>query len=440
MFITKKYLPRRTLLRGLGTSIALPLLDAMIPAGSALAETAAMPTPRFGFVYFPHGAVQERWLPQSTGTDFELPQILQPFKAFKADMTLVSGLRNQAAEGGAVHQITPGTWLSCAHPAASGDPTQLGISADQVAARQLGKATPFPSLEYCVEVKRQSGACDPNFGCGFNASIAFQSRHQPLPMEHNPRKLFYRLFGAGDTSLERELIGAQSRSLLDFAAANAATLQKSLGAADSVLLNDYLYSIREIERQIQKIGDQDFSNLDLPEAPARVPPNFEDHINLMFDLMAIAWQADLTRVSTLMMAAEVSMLTYNQIGVSDAFHPLSHHQNNPDKLERLAKIQTYHSQLFARFLKKLQDTPDGAGTLLDHAILLYGSNMSNSDLHDADPLPCAVFGHAYGRLKGGQHLRYPANTPLANLLLTLLHKGGIEVAAHGNSTGTLAEV
>jgi hypothetical protein len=440
MFLTKKHLSRRTVLRGLGTSIALPLLDAMIPAGTALAQTAAAPNPRFGFVYFPHGAVMDRWLPRSTGADFELPQILQPLDAFKADMTLVSGLRNKAAEGGAVHQITPGTWLSCAHPSQAGDPAQLGISADQVAARQIGKDTPFPSLEYCVEVKRSSGACDPDFGCGFNSSIAFQSRNQPLPMEHNPRKLFYRLFGEGDDQVERELIADKSRSLLDFASSNAATLQKSLGAADKVLLDDYLYSVREIERQVQKISDQDFSDVDIPGAPSRVPPNFEDHINLMFDLMAIAWQADLTRVSTLMMAAEISMLTYNQIGVSDAFHPVSHHQNNPDKIDRLARIQTYHSQIFAKFLEKLKGIQDGDGSLLDHAILLYGSNMSNSDLHDANPLPSAVFGHGYGRIKGGQHLAYPADTPLANLMLTLLQKGGIEAETHGNSTGILAEV
>jgi Protein of unknown function (DUF1552). len=440
MFVTKKCLSRRTVLRGLGTSIALPLLDAMIPACTAWAQTAAAPSPRFGFVYFPHGAVMDRWTPRTSGSDFELPQILQPLERFKADMTVVSGLRNKAAEGGAVHQITPGTWLSCSHPSTSGDPDQIGISADQIVARRIGQATPFPSLEYCVEVKRSSGACDPDFGCGFNSSVSFLSRNKPLPMEHNPRKLFYRLFGEGDDQMERERIADKSRSLLDFAASNAAELQKSLGAADRVLLDDYLDSVREIETQVQKISDQDFSDMEIPEAPSRVPPNFEDHINLMFDLMAIAWQADLTRVSTFMMAAEVSMLTYNQIGVSDAFHPVSHHQNNPDKIERLARIQTYHSQIFGRFLDRLKNTPDGDGSLLDHAIVLYGSNMSNSDLHDANPLPSAVFGHAYGRIKGGQHLSYPADTPLANLLLTLLVRGGIEVEAVGNSTGLLAEV
>jgi hypothetical protein len=440
MFITKKHLSRRTVLRGLGTSISLPLLDAMIPAATALAQTAAAPTPRLGFIYFPHGAVNARWVPGTAGSDFELPQILKPFEAFKSDMTLVSNLRNRAAEGGAVHQITPGTWLSCAHPSDPGDPSLLGVSADQIAARQVGNNTPFPSLEYCVEVKRSSGACDPDFGCGFNSSIAFQSRNQPLPMEHNPRKLFYRLFGEGDNEGERELIADQSRSLLDFASANAQSLQKKLGAADKVLLDDYLYSVREIERQVQKISEQDFTDVDIPEAPTRVPPNFEEHITLMFDLMGIAWQADLTRVSTMMMAAEISMLTYNQIGVSDAFHPVSHHQNNPEKIDKLAKIQTYHSVVFTKFLEKLKNIPDGDGSLLDHSILLYGSNMGNSDLHDASLLPSAIFGHGYGRIKGGQHIAAPTDTPLANLMLTLLERGGIEVETLGNSTGLLADV
>lgn len=440
MFITRKHLSRRTVIRGLGTGIALPLLDAMIPAGTALAQTAAAPAPRFGFVYFPHGAVNNRWTPTAAGTEFELPQILKPLEAFKADMTLVSGLRNKAAEGGAVHQITPGTWLSCGHPAEAGDASVLGISADQIAARQIGMNTPFPSLEYCVEVKRSSGACDPDFGCGFNSSIAFQSRNQPLPMEHNPTKVFYRLFGEGSNDEQRQAIAAKSRSLLDFASENAAELQKTLGASDRALLDDYLYSVREIERQVQKISEQDFSGIDIPESPTRVPPNYEDHINLMFDLMGIAWQANLTRVSTMMMAAEISMLTYNQIGVSDAFHPVSHHQNNPEKLDKLARIQTYHSTVFARFLERLKNIPDGDGSLLDHSILLYGSNMGNSDLHDANLLPSAVFGHAYGRIRGGQHIACAADTPLANLILTLLERGGINVESLGNSNGLLREV
>jgi hypothetical protein len=442
MFISKKHLPRRTFLRGLGASVSLPLLDAMIPAGTALAQTAAASSPKMGFVYFPHGAVIDRWTPSAAGKDFELPQILAPFESFKDQMTIVSGLRNKAAEGAGVHTINPGTWLSCTSPfAQSGSAGQSGISADQLAARHIAEGTPFPSLELCTEVKASSsGNCNPDTGCGYGSTVSFRSKTQPLPMEHNPRKLFFWLFGQGDTLAEREAIIAETGSLLDLVADSAAHVKGRLGIADRVRLDEYLDSVREIERQVQILGDQDFSSIDLPDAPAGVPAAFDEHINLMFDLMALAYQADLTRVVSFMMAAEISMLTYNQVGISEAFHPLSHHQNNPDKLSRLAVVQTYHSDVFARFLDKLRSTPDGDGSLLDHAILLYGSNMSDSNLHNADPLPSAIFGGGNGRLKGGQHLRYEQDTPHANLILTLLERAGVPIESLGNSTGLLADV
>ena len=443
MFIAKKHLPRRTFLRSVGATVALPLLDAMVPAATALAQTAAAPKPRMGFVYFPHGAVMDRWMPATTGREFELPQILAPLAPFKDQMTVVSGMRNKAAEGAGVHTVNPGTWLSCARPgsAADGASTATGISADQVAALAIGQDTPFPSLELCTEVKASSnGNCNPDYGCGYGSTIAFRSSVQPLPMEHNPRRLFYRLFGQGDTRAEREAIVAQTGSLLDLVTDSAATLQGRLGAADRIRMEEYLGSVREIERQVQILSDQDFSHLGLPDAPSGVPPSFDEHINLMFDLMALAYQADLTRIVTFMMAAEISMLTYNQVGISEAFHPLSHHQNNPDKLARLAVVQTYHSEVFARFLDRLANTPDGDGSLLDHAILLYGSNMSDSNLHNADPLPAAVFGGGYGRLSGGQHLKYEQDTPHANLMLTLLERAGVPLESLGNSTGELTEV
>jgi hypothetical protein len=259
-------------------------------------------------------------------------------------------------------------------------------------------------------------------------------------MEHNPRKLFYRLFGEGDTAEERAAIVAQTGSLLDLVTDEALTVRRQLGAADQARMAEYLDSVRDIERQVQRMADQDFSKLHLPDAPAGVPPAFDDHINVMFDLAALAFEAGLTRVVSFMMAAEISMLTYNQVGVSEAFHPLSHHQNNPDKLTRLAVVQTYHSTVFARFLDKLKTTPDGDGSLLDHAILLYGSNMSDSNLHNADPLPSVVFGRGYGRLKGGQHLRFAADTPHANLILTLLERAGLPVESLGNSSGDLADI
>ncbi|MGD8809685.1 MAG: DUF1552 domain-containing protein [Gammaproteobacteria bacterium] len=442
MFIARKHLPRRTFLRGAGAAIALPLLDAMIPARTALAQTAAAPSPRLGFFYFPHGAVMNKWTPSSTGRDFSLPQILAPFADFADQMTIVSGLRNKAAEGAGVHAVNPGTWLSCKSPYWDSDGSPLsGISADQIAAREIGRASPFPSLELCIEVKASSsGNCNPDFGCGYGSTISFRSLTQPLPMEHNPRKLFYRLFGQGDTAAEREAIIAQTGSLLDLVNDSAGSLSNQLGAADRVRLDEYLDSVREIERQVQILGDQDFSSMNLPDAPAGVPAEFDDHINMMLDLVVLAWQADLSRIVSFMIAAEISMLTYNQVGISEAFHPLSHHQNNPDKLERLAVIQTYHSEVFARFLGKLADISDGDGSLLDHSLILYGSNMSDSNLHNADPLPSAIFGRGYGRIRGGQHLAYDQDTPHANLVLTLLERAGVTVESLGNSTGLLAEV
>ncbi|HMB73429.1 MAG TPA: DUF1552 domain-containing protein [Gammaproteobacteria bacterium] len=442
MFLAKRHLPRRTFLRGAGATLALPLLDAMIPAATAIAQTAAAPTPRMGFFYFPHGAVMDKWTPATTGVDFELPQILAPFEVFRDQMTIVSGLRNKAAEGAGVHAVNPGTWLSCKSPYWDSDGNPLsGISADQIAAREIGQATPFPSLEMCVEVKASSsGNCNPDFGCGYGSTISFRNLTQPLPMEHNPRKLFYRLFGQGDTAAEREAIIAQTGSLLDLVSDSAGALSNRIGAADRVRLDEYLDSVREIERQVQILGDQDFDAMNLPDAPAGVPAEFDDHIAMMLDLAALAWQADLTRITSFMIAAEISMLTYNQVGISEAFHPLSHHQNNPDKLARLAVIQTYHSEVFARFLEKLRNTSDGDGTLLEHSIILYGSNMSDSNLHNADPLPSAIFGRGYGRIKGRQHVAYAPDTPHANLILTLLARAGVGVEALGDSTGILAEV
>ncbi len=440
MYITKKHLPRRTFLRGVGATLALPLLDAMIPAGTALAATAAAPKPRMGFFYFPHGAVMDRWTPKQAGRDFELPEILAPLAPFKQYMTVVTNLRNRAAESPAPHAITPGTWLGCVAPAPTHDP-HAGTSADQVAAQHIGLDTPFPSLELCVEERIGSGnACDPNFGCSYSATIVFRTPTEPLPMEANPRKVFFRLFGQGDTAAERKDIIEERSSLLDLVSADASALKRQLGAQDRVMMDEYLDSVREIERQVDKLQDRDLSGLNLPEAPAGTPDKFEDHINLMFDLVALAYRANLTRIATMMMAAEVSMMTYPQIGIAEAFHPLSHHEEKPEKMARLARVQTYHSKIFARFIGKLAATPDGDGSLLDHSILLYGGNMSDSNLHNHKPLPSAVFGHGYGKIKGGQHLVYEPGTPLGNLLFTLMLRAGIPVTSHGDSTGELTEV
>jgi hypothetical protein len=437
MFITKKHLSRRHVLQGLGVAVSLPLLDAMIPAGVALANTAAAPKPRIGFTYFPHGAIQARWQPKETGTSFELPQILKPFEPYKQHMTVVSGLRNKAGESPSPHAIIAGTWLGCVHPPVSQQPN-AGISADQVAAKYIGQDTTLPSIELAGE--GGGGACDPQFGCAYSGTIAFRTPTQPLPMENNARKAFYRLFGQGDNAGERHEIIEETGSILDMVTESAADLKRQLGTSDKRMVDDYLDSVRELERRVAKQKEKETSGLKLPDAPSGVQEDFGKMLDTMFEMQVLAYQANVTRVTTFMMAKEVSMRTYNQIGVSDAFHPLSHHQNDPAKLDRLAKVQTYHSEAYARFLKRMASVQDGDGTLLDHSILVFGSNMSNSDMHNNDPLPIAVFGHGYGKIKGGQHLHYPQDTPLANLWVTLLQRAGIPVESHGISSGTLVEV
>jgi hypothetical protein len=437
MFITKKHLSRRAFLRGAGATIALPLLDAMIPARTALAETAAAPKPRMGFMYLPHGAIMEQWTPAAEGANFEFTPILKPLEPYRKYLTIVSGLENKPAVLPPVHALNPATWLSCVSPRASQEP-YAGVTIDQMAAAHIGQDTPLPSLEVATEGRGGGNACDRNYGCSYGGTISFRTPTTPLPMEADPPRLFERLFGQGDTPQERKAIARQYSSILDLVSEEAAELQRSLGAQDRARLSDYLESVREIERRVQKMEERDLSKLDLPEIP--VGTTFDQRLNLMFDMVALAWQANLTRVFSFMMAAEGSNQTYNHIGVSDAFHPLSHHQNEKARKERLVRIQAYHSQVFAKFLAKLAAMPDGDGTMLDHAILLYGSNMSNSNAHDEFPLPSLVVGGGCGKIKGGQHLRYQDRTPLANLLLTLLDRAGIAADKVGDSTGKFAEL
>jgi hypothetical protein len=437
MFSTKKHLSRRTFIRGAGVAIGLPFLDAMVPAWTALAQTAASPKPRMGFMYLPHGAIMEHWTPAAEGASFELTPILKPFAPFQKQLTIISGLENKPAIAPPVHALNPGTWLSCVTPRMGQDPYG-GVTVDQIAAAHIGQDTPLPSLELATEGRGGGGACDRTYGCSYGATISFRTPTTPLPMEADPRKLFERLFGQGDTAQERQAISKQYSSILDLVTREAADLQKTLDAPDRAKLGDYLESVREIERRVQKMEAQDLSSLDLPEVP--VGTTFDQRLNLMFDMIALAYQANLTRVFTFMMAGEGSNVTYNHIGVSDAFHPLSHHQNDKARKERLVRIQTYHSQAFAKFLTKLAAMPDGDGSVLDHSMLLYGSNMSNSNAHDEFPLPTIVVGGGAGRIKGGQHLKYPDRTPLANLLMTLLDRAGVPVEKVGNSTQVFSEV
>ncbi len=439
MFITKMHLQRRTVLKGLGASVGLPLLDAMIPASTALADTAAAGRPRMVFVYFPHGAVMDKWTPKKDGAGFDLPPILAPLAPFQKQLTVVSGLENKSAVAAPVHAITPGTWLSCIPPRISHDPCG-GVTIDQMAAQAIGRDTSLPSLEVATEEQGGEGSGDRNYGRSYGKTISFRTPSTPLPMEHNPRKLFQQLFGRGNTAEERVALIRADRSVLDLVRRDATDLSRNLGPRDHAVLDDYLGSVREIERRVQKIAHRDVSRAQLPDAPAATPMGFDEHMRLMFDMMALALQANLTRVMTFMMAAEVSNQPYTFIGVQDAFHSLSHHGNNEQKMDRLAKVQVFNTRMFAAFVKKLQAMPNGESSMLDQSMILFGSNMSNSNLHDHFPLPTAVVGGGCGRLKGNQHLRYPDRTPIANLHVALLNRAGVATGSLGDSTGELTEI
>jgi hypothetical protein len=362
---------------------------------------------------------------------------LKPLAPYRQYLTIVSGLENRAAIAPPVHALTPGTWLSCVAPRESQEPFG-GITIDQMAAEQIGQDTPFPSLEVAAEARGGSGACERNYGCAYGSTISFRTPTMPLPMESDPRKLFERLFGQGDSPQERKAITSQYASLLDLVTRQVGDLRRRLDADDRARLDDYLDSVREIERRIAKLDDHDLSTLALPDVP--VGPSFDQRLNLMFDMLALAYQANLTRVFTFMMAAEATNLTYTQIGIADAFHPLSHHQNDASKMERLVKIQTYHMQAFAQFVARLAAMPDGDGSVLDHSLLMYGGNMSNSNAHDHFPLPVLLMGGGRGRVKGNQHLKYPDRTALANLLATVLDRADVHVDHVGDSARTLSEV
>ena len=428
MFITKKHLSRRTVLKGVGAAVALPLLDAMNPAGVAWAQSAAGKTPhRLAFVGFPHGAVMRHFKPEQTGRDYAMTRILEPLAPYREHMTIVTGLRNKPAESPEPHAYIEQTWLSCVSPKEAGVAgPDAGVTADQIAARHIGQETRIPSLELTTSQR--------------GAQLAWRTPTQSLPQEGNPRNVFYRLFGQGDNEAERVAIVKETGSILDRVMAQTASLQAKLGGQDRQAIDAYLDSVREIERRVQMAAEADTSNLDIPEAPIGVPNDLDAHFALMFDLMALAFQADLTRVITFSMDREASMRTYNNLSISEAFHPLSHHANDPGKQDRLAVIQTYHTKVFARFVDRLAKTPEGDGSLLDHSMILYGSNMSDSNRHNNDPLPSVVVGHAHGRIKGGQHVSYPQDSKHSNLLLTLLERTQIPVESIGDSDNTLSEV
>ena len=440
MFITRKHISRRMALRGVGAVVALPFLDAMVPAATALANTAAAPKPRLGFFYFPHGAIMEKWTPAKAGADFEVSPILEPLKPFRDQLTVVSNIGNKPGESRAVHALVPATWLSCVHPKETLSPV-MAPTVDQIAAQHLGQDTPWPSLEVATaQGHGQGSACERGYGCAYSSTLSFRNETTPLPIESNPRSLFLRLFGQGDTARERSYLARQTNSLLDMIAEETGALKNTLGAADRATLDDYLDNVREVERRVNNVAHSDVSKLALPEVPGATSQNFDEHLALMFDLIALAYQGNLTRIQTFMLAPEVSEQTYNHIGVPDAFHALSHHANDEAKKARLVLIQRYHTQQFARFLTTLSKINEGERTMLDNSLFLYGSNMSNSNAHNQYPLPTAVIGKAGGRVKGGQHINFPTRTPLANVLLTMLQRTGVNIETVGDSTGAIAQM
>jgi hypothetical protein len=428
MYLSQKHISRRTVLKGVGATIALPLIDAMNPAATAWAKTAAGSAPkRLAFVGFPHGAIMDHWSPQQTGTGYEMSTILGPLAPFREHLTIVSGLRNKPGETPEPHAYIESTWLSCVKPWEHGViGPEAGVTADQIAARHIGQDTRLPSLELTTS---QVGA-----------RLAWRTPTQPLPQEGNPRAVFQKLFGQGDTDNERAAILRETGSILDRVKGQAARLQASLGIRDRVAVSDYLDSVREIERRVQMASQQDTSALDIPDAPVGTPNDITEHFKLMFDLMALAFQADITRVITFSMDREASMRTYTNLGIAEAFHPLSHHGNNPQKQDKLVQIQKYHTEVFAKFVERLSKAQEVDGTVLDHSTILYGSNMSNSDKHNNDPLPAAILGHAHGRIKGGQHLKYPQDSRFADLLVTLFDRNNIPVEKLGDSGGIFSEL
>ena len=475
MFITRKHLSRRTLLKGAGVALGLPFLEAMVPAATALARTAASGALRVGFFYLPHGAILgdtklgpawDRWTPSGSGNNFKLNAITQPLEPFRKYVTSIGNLENVAgAGGGSQHFLSPATWLSCTRPAGIGALDESGVALrgqttaisstalanpymaptlDQIIAASFKGKTHIPSLEVSSETTGTQAAG--GNGVPFT-TLSFRDATTPIPMEYNPDKVFVQLFGDGKTPQDVVSQFLERRSLLDHIQDQTKELKAQLGKNDKAVLDNYLDSVRTVEEQIQEerrrqaLVEKRLADIMVPKRPRGVLDQFDQQVNLMFKLIALAYQADLTRVASYVMVSERSNRTYNHIGVPDSFHPLSHHASLPERMEGLAKIQTWHMSAFAEFLKLMSETPDGDGTLLEHSILLYGSNMANSDTHSSWPLPTVIVGRGNGKIKGGgRHIALSKKTPLANLHLTLLNKIGIEQKKFADSTGVISEL
>jgi hypothetical protein len=445
MIITRKQLSRRAVLRGTGAIIALPLLDAMVPAFASVRPRAAELARRLAVIYVPNGMMMRDWTPAGGETDFDVSPILQPLAPFRDQLLVLSGLNNKngwplPSEGMGDHARAPASFLSGIHvKKTEGADLYAGVSMDQIAARALGKETQLASLELALESVEFLGACDGGYSCAYTNTISWRTPTTPLPMEADPRALFERLFGSS-TSTDAASRLAQiekERSILDSVTDKVAQLQRDLPSGDRVKLTEYLEAIRDAERHIQKAEEQSARELPAVERPAGIPGTFEEHAKLMFDLLALAYQCDLTRVSTFMLGREVSNRAYPEVGVPEAHHDTSHHQNNPAKLVKLSKINKFHTRMLAYFVEKLRSTRDGDGSLLDHSLVLYGAAISDSNVHMHDNLPLVLVGGAAGQLKGGRHLRYPKGTPVTNLHVSLLDKLGVHVDNLGDSNGRL---
>jgi hypothetical protein len=440
MFITRRTLPRRTFLRAMGTAVALPMLDAMVPALASAASTA--PVPRLGFIYIANGVIQKDWTPATTGAGFELTPILQPLAPVRDQITLLSGLSHLQADtfgdGTGDHPRASAVWLTGVHAydrTKPGVEVRLATTVDQIAAREIGRTSRVPSLELSVDFPTQ-GACDSG-DCFYVNTVSWRNETTPNPTESHPRVVFERLFGDGGSAEMRQARVRVDASILDSLVTEVSRVTSSLGAGDRVKLSEYLDSIREVEHRIRNAEMQAEHDVELPDRPTDIPASFDTHTKLMLDLQALAFRADITRVFSMIMSRELSSRTFPTIGVPEQHHAVSHHRNDPELIAKKARIDTYQVQLLGYFLEKLQATPDGDGTLLDHSLILYGGGMGDGNLHRHSDLPCLIAGKLGGAIKPGRHVRYAVDTPMSNLLVTLLDKVGVHVDKIGDSTGRL---
>ena len=438
MMITKKAIHRRTVLRGIGAGLALPLLDGMVPAFAAIRNSAANPVRRFGVVYVPNGMAMKHWTPEGEGQAFEVTRLLNPISDYRDQMTLLTGLNGVPSNAG-VHASAATRFLTGVTPARTESSLRAGISVDQLIAKEFAQHTQLGSLELALDSRDVSGSCDVGFSCTYTNTISWRNETTPLLGENNPRAVFERLFGdSGSTDPAARLARIhKDQSILDSVTDKINALQRGLGPNDRLRVNEYLDAVRDIERRIQRAEEQ--SDRELPEVdqPAGIPATYEEHAKLMFDLLLLAYQTDLTRVSTYMMAREISGRTYPEIGVPDSHHPTSHHRDDPTLYEKVAKINEFHLTLFSYFLEKARATQDGDGSLLDNMVMIYGAGMSDSNRHDNKGLPLALLGGGSGQLKPAGHVRYAERTPITNLHLTILDKMGIPVEKMSDSTGKL---